>query len=435
MDSVPKPFRVGRDERGVALPLALLALIAVTVIVSTAMVTTSSELALSSAHQDGVSSLYSADGALRGVLAQTLSSESAKGDGWQIEEKVGAAQHYTAGSTTYDVTIVRVADLRDAEPDATTGTLTDTLVYSMVATPATKTGRSVGSLVRATVEYKPMKNADVTVNAGGTFHGNVRIAGNTKISDGSDENTKCTAADADYALQVTEGSTVTKDGKSHTLVGETGTIPNEDLVMRLFGVTLDDLAMMGDIEFGDQFNKPRFSGRPSSDPSTGPKVADQKEPQLTPLNWGCPAGYDCPLDGDEKHFPMIVIDASCGPGCWGNVKLDGGAHGQGVLVVVNGDFEAAGNFAFRGIILVEGAVTVKGAKGSDEASKIEGALVGLGNSPNASSIENDMSGTPVIRYDRCALTDATKGLKGKERDLYDLTFENPPLVGWFELLN
>src|SRR5688500_17498727 len=59
-----------RNERGVALPLALLGLVSVSLLVTTALVTSSTELAISGAHQDATAALYTAEGGLQAYVAQ-----------------------------------------------------------------------------------------------------------------------------------------------------------------------------------------------------------------------------------------------------------------------------------------------------------------------------------------------------------------------------
>ena len=57
-------------ERGVALPLALLGLVGVSLIVTTALLTSSTEYAISSAHQDATRALYIAEGGLQAYVAE-----------------------------------------------------------------------------------------------------------------------------------------------------------------------------------------------------------------------------------------------------------------------------------------------------------------------------------------------------------------------------
>lgn len=58
-----------RSERGVALPLALVGLVTVTLIVSAALVTASTEWVMSRAHREATEALYTAEGGLNAFLA------------------------------------------------------------------------------------------------------------------------------------------------------------------------------------------------------------------------------------------------------------------------------------------------------------------------------------------------------------------------------
>lgn len=105
---------------------------------------------------------------------------------------------------------------------------------------------------------------------------------------------------------------------------------------------------------------------------------------VTPANWGDP-NRATPAGACESYFPTIHV--------LGDLKVTTGV-GQGVLLV-DGDFTVAGNFAFTGAVIVRG-----GLKMSGTGNKITGAVM-------AASVDvNDnvaLSGNTSLQYSSCAL--------------------------------
>ena len=106
-----------------------------------------------------------------------------------------------------------------------------------------------------------------------------------------------------------------------------------------------------------------------------------------PANWGDP-NRATPAGACESYFPTIHV--------LGDLKVTTG-RGQGVLLV-DGDFTVAGNFAFTGVVIARG-----GLKMSGTGNKITGAVM-------AASVQVDddvsLSGNTSLQYSSCALTAA-----------------------------
>jgi hypothetical protein len=95
-------------------------------------------------------------------------------------------------------------------------------------------------------------------------------------------------------------------------------------------------------------------------------------------NWGDPVRTNpC-----GTYLPIIHIA--------GNATFSGGV-GQGVLLV-DGNLYASGNFKFNGLVIVQGQLTAV----SGQSLKIYGALL-------AKSVKLPSSGGPVVNYSKCAL--------------------------------
>lgn len=101
-------------------------------------------------------------------------------------------------------------------------------------------------------------------------------------------------------------------------------------------------------------------------------------------NWGEPTST-VPLCG--SYFPVIYAQ--------GNLKLTNG-RGQGVLLV-NGDLSLAGNFTFAGIIITKGAFDA-----SHGTNNVYGTVL----SNNATLEDQVMAGTPQVQFSTCAIARA-----------------------------
>lgn len=425
------------DDRGIALPLALIGLLAVTAIVAGAALTSTSELALSGAHRDGVKSLYVVDGVLKKTIAawadtpskETLSGPMDPFDGPDIN----------GGTRKYQLTATMLQDVLGP----ITGTAPDrrqsaVATYSVILDPwdgsQRGAGRSVGVFLSTFQEWEYV---DTNITAGGTFKKSIDVGGNATVSDGSDGMAGCTdGTPAQHAIEVGKDATIKETGTAE-IIGDTKATDEtsaDEIVMRLFGMPLEEFVQYAEIKFGNEFVMPPFPHKAA--PTSEGATADQQDPQKTPLNWGCPEVMldvgACDPDGDEDHFPFVVIDAQNPDGTWGEVSLNGD-HGQGILIILNGNLRSQGNFVYNGIILTEGIVDIQGGSGGDGA-KIEGALIGLGLNPDGkTSTINEMHGTPVIRYNSCSVAMAEAALnQGRRRQTPKQITEAP--TAWFEVI-
>ncbi|HEX2091971.1 MAG TPA: hypothetical protein VHG28_06190 [Longimicrobiaceae bacterium] len=392
-----RPSRL--DRRGVALPMALLGLVVVTLLVTTALLTSSTELALSSAHTDGARSLYHADAAIQGFVGQ----QAALGGSEALRPDT-VYTYQLPGGESYRIRVNRLVYLTGNNPN---GSAWSRETYALVASPSSGRGRVVGALIRAT------RNALTLVTnftSGAVSGGDFKIQGNATISNRSES---C-ADTANNALEVSAGSKVTISGNP-TVVGDIDTLAYDksQLVGNILGgVSLDSLSRYANIKFGPRFNKPAFNGRVNSG-NTGD------------YNWGCPAslGVSCGSDPDTAHLPVVAIDAN-----GGTVTIEGD-WGQGILVVVNGSLALRGNFIYNGIILVEKDLNIGGGQGQFDG-KIEGAVLSLGQS---STIEDGVQGNAVIRYSKCAIKAAENALNGNGLASAAQNFAEGTFA-WFEVV-
>ncbi len=133
-----RPDLALRGEAGVALPLVLVGLITITLMVSAALVTASTEWAMSRAHRDAMEGLYTAEGGLNAFLGER---------GAELASIVDTASFRFApagGGREVDIRAVRLGE-REVGPGSALRFL------SVRAAPVPEGGRGVAALVTVEV--------------------------------------------------------------------------------------------------------------------------------------------------------------------------------------------------------------------------------------------------------------------------------------------
>jgi Tfp pilus assembly protein PilX len=402
-------------NRGIALPLALLGLVAVTLMVVTVLVTSGTEMAVSNGQSSATRSLFTADGALQGFVAQ----QAGLGSGTVNKFSEGVTAYVFNGGT-YNVTQARLA--RSVVMTSSGGTSTET--WSLIANPATA-GRGVGAFIQV---QRTLNNASINVNAGFTSGGNVTIGGSSLVSDGETGQTGCSSpTTSPYSVEVTSGATINAGADNVQGATHVSATTKAQLVAQVLGtnVTLDTLMKLATIRFG-----PAFYG--TGTPEWPNNIRPNDDYSLTAYpdslyNWGCPAADvgNSNCHGGQNRFVVVGIDAR-------NlnqqtVKLNGD-WGQGILVINHGSLDVQGNFVFRGIVLVDQDLKMTGTGQGD--GKIEGTIVAFGDS---SAVTDDVRGNAMIRYNKCSITDAQNALNKNRIDSQPQVLSRSPFA-WFELV-
>jgi hypothetical protein len=400
-----------RDRSGLALPLALIGLVAVSLLITTAIVTSSNEVALSFGHQRGAKGLYRADEALERYVAGRA------GVAWSPGVQklaTGSSSVQLADGSVYNLRIAELSRQRATDPG---GSVTRTEVFSVMAEPSGGRGRSIGALLRAVRTSPPVT---LNINSGLTLGVNTTVSGNATISDGSDGGAGCSPdSAAEHAIVYGSDNTVSVDGSAN-IVGTTqqDTLSGAKLIAQVFnGMTIDELATYANIRFGPAYNQPKYENakKPNS------AHAEFK------YRWGCPEALmeqqllaSCPA-GTADYHPVVAIDAA-----GGTVDISGD-HGQGTLIVRNGTLRIRGNFLYGGIIISEGATHISGTP------IIEGALITLGSETTIDPDAALTAGASVVRYNRCSVIQAQAGIAAGSLDQREQVISDRTW-GWFEVV-
>lgn len=399
-----------RDRRGVALPLALVGLVAVSLLVTTALLTSSTETAISAAQASSARLLYDAETGLQEYLRQTIVDEAGLTPGAEtVTLRAGESNEQDVRLTTALLT-----SFNNAAGDSVFRTA------SILAEPlagGNATGRAILAMVTQNGRFNTMA---LNVNEGAVVGSDLEVGGHSKVIDNS---TICSDTVGAGAVKHADGAAVTTQG-SGKIEGEVRESDNagQDFIDEILGSgkSLDDFAALAEIQFGPEFGEPDFPTNAKAQWN----ATDEK------MRWGCPLqmGITCTDVPSTEFYPIIAIDAK-----GGTVDLQGD-HGQGILIVVNGSLAISGNFLFKGILLIEGYIDMTGT-GGRTGSKIEGSVIAFGQNTDVKSRvdESQSSGNAVIAYNRCEVKAAQEAFNARARNnpLY-----SPPSTtfAWFEVV-
>lgn len=384
-----------RDRQGVALPLALMGLVAMSLLVTTALVTSSTELAISSAHSDATRALYRSEGGLQAYVGAR---------GPLLMADTGAAFDFQPpGSAAADALSITVTYLgQHRRPDQSA-----LRVFSVEGAPLQDGGRRVAMLVKQLIP--PPIPLRTNVSSAITLGGNLNVNGNAFTVSG--RSTACGSTGM-QAVSHAATSQITVNNSRHwdNFLGVdslgnqsrgTGAVQNSGMdKLRLAqaalglaeGQTLDDLIdrIPASHKWGPRFQMPG----------------------------GSPRTFDGRVDPTEY---VAVVDANRG-----TVDLLGGS---GVLIVVNGDVQMRGNAAFNGIIVVERNFRLSGTP------NVTGALISLGEDGlneivlDASAIGN---GAITVQYEKCRINEAEEAFARVAMGTLPATVLND--VAWVEVV-
>jgi hypothetical protein len=404
-------LRALRNERGVALPLAMIGLVVVSILVTAALVSSSTELAVSGAHQDATRGVYNAEEGLEAYVS-SLDAQVRADPMTALTSSAGTFAIPSGGSAS-----VTLRPLYRRNPVSDGDVVTNgRAVYCITSTPVRGDGRT-SRMLGAFLQFN-LRPGDLNlkVNGAGSFGKAVEVKGNSQIVGQAQNVSLCGSVGAVPAIETSKDGSVDAAG-SVTLDGGINKTNEDTAQFRariLGGKTPLQIAQKANIKFGPLLGSTRvFSNnfRARSDVATKDSA-----------NWGCPKsmGETCTAAGaDTSYYPIIGIDAQ-----GGQADLQG-EHGQGILVVVNGGLRISGNFKFKGIIIVDGDLDVTGTM------QVVGAVIGL----NAIQVgrdnsTNNLGGTVNVTFDPCVNRRVQQAFND---DNPEFVLGRPP-YGWFEVV-
>jgi hypothetical protein len=346
-------LRAVRNERGIALVIAMVALVVIGAIVAGTTFLSVIEQRTSTNTTVAAQAFQVAEAGMEDVITN-----------WQTSWNTMAV----GGQSTP----ARVNSYGGSYADRTVSKLNDHLFLVMSRGTRGNSTQTLAAVLRLMI-------VDVEVAAAVTAGGDVRIGGNATVrgEDTSPANWGCTPSASRIGIRA--NGDVQPSGGSYSLTGapafqefDASVTPN------LFEGPYDQLRQNANITLSPG----NYNGMA---PTTAGAAA--RCDRTNTMNWGepwrAPAGgrvSDC-----ETYAPIIFVD--------GSLQIQNG-RGQGILLV-NGDLEIRGNVEFTGLVIVMGEVRTNGT-----GSKITGGVLAR---QISLADESSFLGDPTVSFSECAL--------------------------------
>ena len=220
-----------------------------------------------------------------------------------------------------------------------------------------------------------------------TTRGGVKLAGNAAV-DGRDHiPTEWGAANCDTTGDTTKAGIRSAD--TSQIVGGAGHTYGTPPIKQDTTVKSSTFRQFGDIDYNTlaaMANITLSSGNYKTDPAVNGTLCDKTV--LT--NWGDGMNRSAPCG---NYFPIIHIRDSTQ-----STTLNGD-QGQGILLV-DGDLEIQGSYQFYGIVLIRGSLKTSGGGSTD--AHFWGAVMAA----NVDLELNTLTGNATLNYSKCAITEA-----------------------------
>jgi hypothetical protein len=353
------------DERGVALAVAVFALVVIGALVAGTFFAGQLE------EQSGRNTLYAAQAAEAAEAAFNDALGVATGESLEAMTVAGGARVLSnvsmgGGYTSGTASVTRLSNAGNIFLIRALGNRVDAQGNSMAS-------QSIGSLVR-------LEALDIPVNAGLTARGDITVTGNAQVS-GLDEvpsawlsaGVECPPTDDVTGIRYNDGTLDIKGSSKVTGVPVSEKDPT--LTQAQIQEMFDELKQLATLTI--------TSGNPAaSQPATigDPARCDKS----LSTNWGDPITKASPC---FNYFPIIYHH--------GHLNLQGDI-GQGILLV-EGDLTVTGSMIFYGPVVVTGTLSTAG--NSSGGSKFYGGVI----AGNVALDDNKVSGGAMVNYSSCAL--------------------------------
>ncbi len=237
--------------------------------------------------------------------------------------------------------------------------------------------QQVGMLVR-------LRPLEINVQAALETQGELKLGGSSDI-DGHDTHPAgwaCGAFSADRpGVRIKDSTLISTSGCGGLSCVDGSIKVDED-------PTIDDstLTTFGDVPWGDLTglaNKILPTGNYKAEPSLSGSDCNLSDPE----NWGEPLNPASPC-GD--YFPVIYVT--------GDLNVNG-VQGQGILLV-DGNLDVQGSFEFYGPVIVRGALSTQGTGGH-----FNGGVIAA----NVDLDQSSVLGDAIVNYSSCAIARAVNG--------------------------
>ena len=241
----------------------------------------------------------------------------------------------------------------------------------------------LGELVRIrTIDFKI--GAALTTRGGVALKGNALVNGRDTVPQGWSTSYCDTIGDTTKAgIRTPDASLVTAQ--------RAGQLAGNPPVQQDTSVHSNTFTQFGDVSYaslaaGAGIQLPGGNYKIDPVPNTPGGTCDR----TVSTNWG---DGENPSYACGSYFPIIHVS--------GDVTLNGD-YGQGVLLV-DGNLNIQGSFIFYGIVIVQGDIKTAGGGSTD--AHFYGAVMGN----NVDLTLNSLAGNATLQYSKCAVTNAMQG--------------------------
>lgn len=346
------------NRRGMALPLAIFALVVIGVLVGASFFIGRQEQTVG---RNTVRSQRAFSAAEGGLQLQVAQWDPSVYNAVPVGDSVSFGGNIT-GSGWYRGTVRRLNDLLF-------------LASAEGFSPDSTARQHLGMLLR-------LRPIEVDISAALKTQGATKIGGSSFI-DGNDNApagwTDCPGLQPPLpGIQLPDSSDISTSGCAGL-----SCLSGSPKVFEDTSITSDSLTTFGDAEF-DELKSIATKIIPGSTYQIKPSVTGSDCNKADPANWGAPL---TPTGICGGYFPIVWSD--------GDLKVNG-VQGQGVLLV-DGDLDVQGGFEFFGPVIVKGRLSTQGTGGH-----FNGGVIAA----NINLDQNDVLGNAVITYSSCALVRA-----------------------------
>ena len=357
------------DERGIALAVAIFALVVIGLLVAGTFYAGRLE------QQTGENTFYAnqATEAAQAALTQTLQTTSAGtllaiGQNNQVSgNSVSLGGHVSAAPTIRQLT--------------SSVWLVTSIGSKTNASGTQLATRSLAQLVR-------LNQAEITVGAGLTAIGKVSVGGNSTVS-GLDATPPYWTANGISCPSLSDVTGVKFNGQlsasgSADLYGSPAKQQDNSLTAAnmLGGSTFNQLKALATLTL----TSGTISGLAAA--TTGNPARCDKTVQN---NWGAPSDKASPC---WTYFPIVYH--------YGDLSISGTGEGQGILLV-EGNLNVQGRIDFYGPVIATGGVNIRGT-GSDDVKFYGGVMA-----QDVTLDDTKLTGNAMINYSSCAIKRAVQG--------------------------
>jgi hypothetical protein len=376
------PMRTPRlaDERGMALAVAIFALVVVGALVAGAFFAGNLE---QSTGRNSVYAAEAADAAEAGAATVLADWDQFNLNNLAVHESTTVALGTSLGArVSVTPKVIRLND------DLF---LVRTFAKRTAAGGATLAQRSVATVARLSY-VTATANAAVTAGKSVNFNGVAfEVDGNDEVPAGWAGESGCTTGAAKAGVRTADTVATTANQDTHIL-GSPPQVEHDPTV------NADFFNMFGDVTF-DELKKSADIILPNTTPYNGaaPSLTagtPQRCNTANQMNWGEPhrngVGY---VAACVNYFPILY-------GSGTQTKLAAGGRGQGLLLF-EGDLDISGGFEWTGLIVAKGGIKITG-----NGNKITGALLAQ---DVAIDDQNVINGNSTLQFSSCALSKAIKG--------------------------